>query len=210
MLLLNEILTHFFIGFGLAVFLVVFCNFRKIHRVPFRFGGDSPFSFGEKQKWMLWYLASCTFEFLTSFHWGVGPRLYIELAFSVVQAFFLTAGFFVVDRISMLFFEPQDHWMPKNTSAQSVVNQANPPPALIVPVDPPPPVESAPIELTPSRKTWLSDKLRNVSADLSERVSGTIEEHRQARDIKREAEEAQRQADAEERRRTFKDLIKDK
>ncbi len=192
MLLLNELFTHFLIGVGVAVFVVVFCQYRDMERKILRFGGDSPFTLGDKKRWMSLYLLSCVFEFLSSFHWGVGPRLYVELAFSVVESAFLTSGLFVVDRVAMIFLEPEAHWKP-------------------VPKNPPPTASAVPEPETISSKgSWFSERFHDVPRTVSDKFSQTIENHRQNRQSRQEAEEAERREAREQRRQKFQDIIKDK
>src|SRR3989344_7706440 len=132
--LLNTILTHFGIGAGLAVITVAFFWRRQRRRPIFRFGGDDPISFGSQAPWVRWIIISYFFEVLSSLHPGL--NLYKELALSALEAVALTFGLFLVDRVAMIFVEPESHWKVKSIRKESagpaVTNSSEPPPVPAV------------------------------------------------------------------------------
>ncbi len=106
---INEAIMHFGIGFGIALVASLLFWASNSRRFLFRFGGKSPLSLGYKKNWVLWYILSYGFEFFTSFLWGVGDRMYRELALSSMQAIFFTIGLFVIDRVAT-WLEPSKYF----------------------------------------------------------------------------------------------------
>lgn len=109
--LLEVLLTHFAIGAGFCAAAVIFFKRAEKRRFLFRFGGDHPLSLGTKFEWMRWLLIAYIGEVISSFHPTVA--IYKELALSSVEAVGATVGLFVIDRIAMMFFEPESHWRPQ-------------------------------------------------------------------------------------------------
>lgn len=109
--IMNYLLIHFMWGITLAC-VVHFVFFRNRKWRPFRFGGESPFSLGQKNKWLVWFGAAFVLEQITSMWFG--DKIYYELAMSGIEAIAFTVGLFLVDRVAMML-EPEELWMPKPT-----------------------------------------------------------------------------------------------
>jgi hypothetical protein len=104
-----------FIGIGVGTMAVIFFRFIDRRRPVFRFGGDDPFSWGEKKKWALWLVFGYCFAFITTFKLftSSGTILYGEIALSIIEGPLITVGLFLIDRIAMLFVEPEADWHPE-------------------------------------------------------------------------------------------------
>ncbi|QQG45257.1 MAG: hypothetical protein HYW89_04660 [Candidatus Sungiibacteriota bacterium] len=114
--LLNVFLVHLGIGLGFSLASIFFFKYRHKRRPIFRFGGNDPFSWGDKNKWLLWWIIAYGiangFEVVTGFR--LNMSLYLELALLALGATAFTLGLFLMDRMAMIFFEPESHWKPKS------------------------------------------------------------------------------------------------
>ncbi len=195
----NEFILHMFVGAGIAAAAVVLLLRSHRRRPIFRFG---PLPWGTWGNWLSWYCFAVAFEFITSF---LTSRIYQEFALSMFQAVGFTIGMFLVDRIAMLFLEPESHSI-------SMVDHSMSTPFSDETV--PPPVE---VSSKPDKGSWFGNRFRSFTSDvvsapgrLKDTAGEAIDERRQARTARHQAEEAERQADQEQRRSKFRDLIKDK
>ena len=209
MTLLQEMMTHFFIGTMMSVLTVTACYYYGKRRTLLRFGGDSPLSLGTKMHWIGYYLVALVFEVVTSFHWGVGARLYAELALSPFQAASLTLGLFLVDRLAMMLVEPQSDWRPGTSGSSGV------PPVLpvevqpLVPREPDVPVVSAPPSVpSVSRDAGNSVWLKNMLKDLVGGVGSLTSSVRQNMAERKKAAEERRQTERTERLRKLDDNLR--
>lgn len=209
MIFLNEAVIHFFVGVGLNLLVVLLFFYYKKRRRLFRFGGDSPLSFGTKQRWVAWYLFAYVFEFLSSFHWGVGPRMYVEIAFSFFQAIFATVGLFIVDRLAMIVLEPEEHWMPEGKIAGKII----PVQAQVV-MEPVP----SPKEIASSKRSWLRNKLAGFWGRSGESAKEAVQKiHEKIEDLpgvakkafadRQERGEAERKAEQERKEKEKKERL---
>lgn len=174
MFFIHEAVKHFAIGVGVCIFFVLMFLRSGKRRMIFRFGGDSPFSMGTKNKWISLYLLSYVFEFFTSFLWGVGNRMYLELALSSYQAVFFTFGLFLIDRLASLFVEPSDDFK----FARKRVLAGNTPAPQTPPAEPEGPVETPPFSTetavaevsVPKKRSWIGERLAGLKKKASEKT----------------------------------------
>lgn len=121
--LFTRIMSRLLVGLFLGVSAETY--FRKTGRIRkwlFRFGGESPFSWGQKRKWLFWYFGALFVELMAklslSFFFGIVPSL--DFLLSPVQALLLTTGLWITDRAVMIF-EPENRW--KEGSAAELVKK---------------------------------------------------------------------------------------
>ncbi|MBI4991716.1 MAG: hypothetical protein HZB99_00670 [Candidatus Harrisonbacteria bacterium] len=193
---LQEVMTHFFIGVTLAVLTVTVCYYYGKRRTLLRFG---PLILGTKMHWIGYYLVALVFEVATSFHWGVGARLYAELALSPFQAVGLTLGLFLVDRLAMMLVEPQSDWRPESSGTPPALPENVPP---VVSQQPPAPVEQETPPVDDS--TWL----KNIVKGLADGVGSLVNGVRQGLENRRKEADAKSQADKTERLRRLDDHLR--
>lgn len=120
--------VHFFIGFGPCVAWSIYCSVQNKRRRIFRFGGDTPLSFGSKIRWSLWFMLGYVFAFGSSCHPNIGARMYVEMALSLYQALAITLGLFIADRLGMIF-EPASYWViekAKNGNSAKPISEDKP------------------------------------------------------------------------------------
>lgn len=226
-LLFDVFLTHFAIGFGFCLAVVIFFRHCNRRRPILRFGGDDPFSWGDKKRWRTWILSAYAVEVLFSLH----PQMHLsrELALSAPEALSLTLGLFLVDRIAMIFFEPESHWKiqrPKEGASLTAkpdnvkivdAPKAEEPKGLTAPVaseviaeDVPSVedkswfaknVEQAAHSVSSSSGSFLGKIGKSIGSGLRGIKSGLFEIVVERRKAKEGRRQAQKEKEAEERRR---------
>ena len=101
----DMLMMHMLMGIGFTFFLALraFQRHNNPHRRWFTFGG-TPYSLGNVHKWVQWYCWAFVFEILTSFLYAHTGLFYYELGMSIFEAFAVTVGAFIVDRLTGVLF----------------------------------------------------------------------------------------------------------
>jgi hypothetical protein len=101
----DMLMLHMLMGVGFTFFLALraFQRHNNPHRRWFTFGG-TPYSLGNIHKWVQWYCWAFVFEIVTSFLYAHTGLFYYELGMSIFEAFAVTVGAFLVDRLTGVLF----------------------------------------------------------------------------------------------------------
>lgn len=112
--IMSHLLVGLFLGVGTETY---FQKMKRVRKWLFRFGGESPFSWGQKRRWLFWYFGALFAELIVklslSFFFGIVPSL--DFLLSPIQAFLLTTGLWISDRAVMIF-EPESRWKEENVA----------------------------------------------------------------------------------------------
>ena len=213
MLWLNDLFTFILIGMGFGIFNMAFHWFinqrlamKKRPAVKRRFLHFGSAVIGDKMNWVAIFIGCYLFALLQSWHLGVGiGRLYIEIALSVPQAFFMAFGLFIIDRIEFGFHFLFDPIETVPVIESPIPAQPNTPQVASFETV----VSSAP----PTRESFMGwiwrnkkEQLKATPSVISEKIGAVVAERAEVRAASKQAQEDRLKQEAEDRIKKFRDI----
>ncbi len=204
----GQLFLHFFVGFALSLLVALPWLKAGKRRYIFHFGGNHALTLGFKNLWFLWYIVALGIEVGTSM---LTHKIYVEWALSPFQAMAFTCGAFILDRLAMMW-EPTNFYGSSSNFADlpSVIDIA---PQKQIPSGNPDPPEAG----FASSPSWIRTILHRTKKNIAsapqvviEKINESRDTHREESKIRKQAEKAKGQDEAQERINKFRDLVKGK